>query len=84
MCSRRNWEPGGAFVVNLLTSDAPHANLYEGTGYFLSLYLGTGLPKFGIGSARVFFNVDDSLPPSGSTETFWALKGIYRKQSAST
>jgi hypothetical protein len=40
-----NWESGAAFVVNLLTSDPRHANLYVRTGYFLLLYEGTGCPK---------------------------------------
>jgi hypothetical protein len=61
MRSRPMREPGGAFVVNLLTSDAPHSKLYERTGYFLLLYFGTGLPKFGIGSPRLFFNGGNSL-----------------------
>jgi hypothetical protein len=52
MRSHAGQEPGAAVVVNLLTPDALHAKLSGRTGYFLLLYLGTGLPKFGSGSAK--------------------------------
>jgi hypothetical protein len=47
MRSHAGQEPGAAVVVNLLTPDALHAKLSGRTGYFLLLYVGTGLPKIG-------------------------------------
>jgi hypothetical protein len=41
MPTSRRWEPGGAFVVNQLTSDTPPENLYRSTGKFLRLFEGT-------------------------------------------
>jgi hypothetical protein len=41
MLTSRRWEPGGAFVVNQLTSDTPPENLYRSTGTFLRLFQGT-------------------------------------------
>ena len=49
----RNWKPAAAFVVNLLTSDTWHENLYLRTGYFLLLYERTGCPKMA-SAAREF------------------------------
>jgi hypothetical protein len=57
--------PGGAFVVNLLTPDAPHPKLSVGTGYFLLLSFRTGLPKFGIGCAKFVFS-SWAVSPSSS------------------
>jgi hypothetical protein len=41
MLTGRRWGPGGAFVVNQLTSDTPPENLYRSTGTFLRLFEGT-------------------------------------------
>jgi len=43
------------------------ALLTVGTGYFLLLSFGTGVPKFGIGNALRFFNLRVSSRPSATT-----------------
>jgi hypothetical protein len=68
MRSLTNWERAAAFVVNLLTSDRPHANLYVRTGYFLPLYLRTACPKLASAAREFllarpnFYGIASTLP----------------------